>query len=460
MELWHPNIDPAGGPIYLEIVQALSDDIASGRLGGGTKLPTHRELADLLGVAIGTVTRAYAEAERRGLIRSEGRRGTFVGSARSSRSYLAAIAGDAPGIDMSKNHPDYALDPQVGPTLREIARDKSVQQLLEYPPAAGFDRHREAGAAWFNSLGASGEAGRTYVTAGAQHALSVVVAAETRPGDIIAAEQFTYPGIRAIAEQVGLHLVGLPLDDDGIIPAALETVCRQRKVRLLYCNPSLQNPTDTISPESRRVEIAAICERYGVIVVEDEIMRPMLDEHPGFISGYLPDQGYLVVSASKAVAAGLRVGFVLAPESARQRMIEGLNASCLGVPPLTAELLARWLDDGTVRRVIARRREELAARHALAAEILSDFHFRAHPSGYHLWLHLPEAWTGLKLAMEAQLRGVVITPAEAFAAESGVSTAAVRLSIGVPPSRELLRRGLNTLVDVIRGGAAPDQPTV
>ena len=83
---WQPKLQPGRQPIYLALTEAIADDITSGTLTEETRLPTHRELADTLGVAIGTITRAYAEAEKRGLIRGEGRRGTFVGesSRRSS----------------------------------------------------------------------------------------------------------------------------------------------------------------------------------------------------------------------------------------------------------------------------------------------------------------------------------------------------------------------------------------
>jgi DNA-binding transcriptional MocR family regulator len=439
----------------------LADDISSGRLSADTKLPTQRELADKLGVALGTITRAYAEAERRGLVRAEGRRGTFVGEPQTSRTYLTKMADlQARGIDLSKNHPFYQLDPDLSRTLKQIARGRTTADLLEYPPAAGFQRHRETGAQWLSGMGAKVDAESVFVAAGAQHAMSVILANEVRPGDVIASENYTYPGIKALAEQYGLHLIGVPTDRLGLIPEALEALCRQRQVRLLYCNPTLTNPTTTITPTRRREQLAEVIARHGLTVIEDEIMQPMMTEHPNYLYNMLPDNCYLVVSASKAVAAGLRLGFLAVPPLARRGMVSSLNASCLGVAPLVAEIFSMWWQDGTVDRIIADRRVETAARQKLAAEVLSLFSFAGHPNCYHIWLRLPEQWSGLRLAMEAQLRGVIITPAEAFAADGKSHLAAVRMSIAVPPTMDLLKEGLETIAGLVGGQTGHSMATV
>jgi len=458
---WKPGFEGSDQSLYVWLSRAISTDVERGVLKVGTRLPTHRKMADTLGVAVGTVTRAYSEAERRGLIRSEGRRGTFVGPPQTSSSILSAIArGFANGVDLSKNHPSHHLDPDLGGAIRRIARAKDVQALLEYPPAAGLARHREAGSKWFNQLGAAAEPESVFVTAGAQHALAVIFAAETRRGDIITAENLTYPGVKAVAEQFDLQTVGIPADEQGLIPDALESVCRQRPIRLLYCNPSVANPTNTLSPLSRRQDLATVAEKYGLTIVEDEIMRPLLSEHPGFIADLLPEQTYLVISASKAVAAGLRVGFVRAPAKSRQKMVDSLNASCLGVPPLMAELFSNWLDDGTIDSIVARRRSDTAARQKLAAELLAGFKHRGHPVSYHVWLELPEGWTGMKLAQAAQTRGAVVTPAEVFAIDTRSTINAVRLSLVVPSTLEVLRNGLRTVVGLLRGNASHEMATV
>lgn len=458
---WKPTLADSQKPLYLAIVDAIAKDIAGGNLAIDTKLPTHRELADSMGIAVGTVTRAYAEAEHRGLIRSEGRRGTFVGEPRTNLSYLSTMAKrPSLGIDLSKNHPLYGLDPDLSRAMRSLVRRKGVQSLLEYPPAAGLMRHRECGARWMSKLGARAEPESIFVTGGAQHALLVILAAETQRGDTIASEKFTYPGLKAIAELLGLQVVGIPTDEEGIVPDALESLCRQKRFRILYCNPSLQNPTNSVCPLSRRKEIADVADRHGVTVIEDEIMRPFLSEDHGFISQMIPDKSYLVISVSKSIAAGLRTGFVLAPAGARQRIIESLNASCLGVTPIASELFSLWLEDGTVDRIISQRLQDTSARQEIASRILKDFKFSNHPASYHLWLKLPEGWTAMKLAAEAQLRGTVIAPGEFFSVDQKPTLEAVRLSVIIPARHDLLETGLNTIAELLYSHSGHHLPLV
>ena len=156
------------------------------------------------------------------------------------------------------------------------------------------------------------------------------------------------------------------------------------------------------------------------------------------------------VSTSKAIAAGLRVGFLRVPPAARQRIAESLIASCLCVPPLMPELFMRWLDDGTIVKVIARRRADVASRQKLAESIFAGFTFRNQPSSYHLWLMLPEGQNSMKLAMEAQLRGVTIMPGLAFSADPKPAYEAARISLVVPPTEKILADGLNIIADLLR----------
>lgn len=460
MSQWKPQLVKYGEPLYGALIKALQDDINGGRLAVDDRLPTQRELADSLQIAVGTVTRAYAEAERRGLIRSEGRRGTFVGGMRTSRSLLASLVKDRPdAIDLSKNHPSYQLDPDLGAALRELARSREVGRLLEYPASAGLVHHREAGARWLASMGTSVDPDSLFVTAGAQHALSVVLAAESHQGDVMCTDEFTYLGARAVAQQYDLQVLGLEVDDEGITPDAFDTACRLHRVRILYCMPTISNPTNRVMSVIRREELAGIAARYGVTIIEDEIMRPLAPDQSGYIADLLPEQTYLLVSTSKAIAAGLRVGFVRAPLEARQRMTESLTASCIGVPPLTVELFARWLDDGTAARVIDRRRQDVRQRQAAVSTLLEGFTVRSHPASYHCWLELPSGWSSVRLSMEAQAQGVIVAPAEVFAVEAKLPYEAVRISV-ISSTTEELERGFGIITGLLRGTIAQSLPTV
>lgn len=450
--IWKPTLPKNEKPLYLALVRALSRDIESGRLPKGFRLPTQRELADDLKIAVGTVTRAYDEAERKGLVYGDGRRGTFVGELPSPKSFLASLAKAVTlGIDFRQNHPAHRLDPDLGAALRQIAERTECRDLLLYPPPAGLMTHRLAGAKWMDSLGLTADPENVFVCGGAQHALLTICAAEARAGDIIATEEYAYPGVKTVADMLGLQQVGVAIDENGLIPESFEEVCRGKAIRLLYCNPSLQNPTNFVMPADRRKQIAAIADKYQVCVIEDEILSPLLDDRPGFISSLIPDRSYFVLSSSKSVAAGLRVGFIAAPPQARQRLTDTLQGSMLGMPPLMGEIFSLWLDDGTIKKTILARKWQLAWAQKTAAEILQRFTIRTHPSGYHIWLLLPEPWTGLEFTTEAQMRGVAVAPAEIFAVDRKSAVNGVRLSLGAVPSREHVTTGLKIIADILSG---------
>src|SRR6266850_6944802 len=163
--LWTPDLTKRAGPRYRAIADALADDVRAGRLKEGARLPTHRDLAGTLRVTVGTVSRAYAEAERRGLIRGEVGRGTFVHpGGRGDVEFGLKSSREPSLIDLSLNFPvSEAEDRAVAKGLSALARATDLRRLLEYLPHAGTPRQRAAGAAWIGRAGLQTEADRVIV---------------------------------------------------------------------------------------------------------------------------------------------------------------------------------------------------------------------------------------------------------------------------------------------------------
>ncbi|HEY0384955.1 MAG TPA: PLP-dependent aminotransferase family protein, partial [Pyrinomonadaceae bacterium] len=267
MTIWTPDLSNLDKPRAQTIVEALADDIETGQLKPGTRLPTHRELADRLNVAIGTVTRAYLLAQRRGLITGEIGRGTFV-RAGGAINHLSASGEDTSIIDLSKNRVIRdARDPIIAEMLTALGKSPDLNPLLDfYQPAEGALRHRAAGAAWLSREGFSVHPDQVLVCSGAQHAMFVALSTLTEPGDTVLTEQVSYPGIKALANLLRLQLHGLPVDEQGLQPDGFAAACRARLGKVLYCIPTLQNPTATVMPESRRREIAQLAREHDVTI--------------------------------------------------------------------------------------------------------------------------------------------------------------------------------------------------
>jgi DNA-binding transcriptional MocR family regulator len=459
MTNWLPLLDQTHSPVYRKIADALAADIAAGRLPPGMQLPTHRDLAWRLGVTVGTVSRAYSEAERRGLIGGEVGRGTFVLPAR--RDWTSAVAiGEPDGfVDLSRNYAVTGSEaPLLGETVASLAARADFGLLLHYQPHAGRREDRAAGAEWLRRTTLpQADANHTLVTHGGQHAIAVILAALTRPGDAVAVEQLTYPGFKAAAQQAGLQLVGLPIDDAGLQPEALDAACRARTIRLLYVLPTLHNPTLATMPQERRQEIAAVCRQHDLTVIEDDVYGFLYDPPRQPIVALLPERGYYISSLSKACAPGLRIGYIHAPGGI-DRIATAIGASIYMAQPLMAAVASRWMADGTVDRLAAEKRRLAAARQAIVQTVFgsppSGAKLVSDPASLHCWLILPAGWRAEEFAAAARQRGVGITPAAAFAV-GAAAPEAVRFCLGTPETGEQLGRAVRALAATLSENPSP-----
>ena len=459
MTIWRPRPWPGRrvGPLYQAIAEALAADLETGRLKHDDRLPTHRELAEELGVTVGTVTRAYAEAQRRGLVRGEVGRGTYVRG--SGQSAAAEDPEGAGPIDLGQNHPSLLAGGEaLASTLASIAARSGaagLTELLDYGTEGGSPRHRAAAAAWLSRSGIEPRPQCVLICCGAQHALAVALMAVTRPGDVLLVERLTYPMLKSLASSLRLKLRGMEMDEQGIRPRALEQACRAGGARALCCVPTLQNPTAAIMSEQRRHDIAAIARRYGVTVVEDDVYGLLAGAGPRALAALAPEETFFVTSLSKTVAPGLRLGILLVPPKLLEPAAAALRVTALRTPGLTAEIAARWIQDGTAQALLAAQRTEAAARQRIAETRLPALAGRPHRHGYHLWLPLAGGWRGESLVAAARARGVSIASSEVFLAGPGAALPpGLRLCLASPSSRARLDSGLKILADLLAGKPA------
>jgi DNA-binding transcriptional MocR family regulator len=461
MTIWNPEI-ATDGPRYVAIADAIARDISSGDLPDGARLPTHRELAERLGVTVGTVTRGYAEAQRRGLTVGEVGRGTFVMSRREPEVFGWQDAARERGrteIDMSLACPWVPPDGEEGRllarTLEQITRAGPLDELMMYDPSTALRRHREVAAEWIGKMGLDVHADQVVVTNGAQHAMTVILATLLRPGDTLITAELTYPGLKAVSQMLGLEIRGVALDAEGIVPDALDAACTSQQAHALYVVPTIQNPTGATMSAQRRSDIADVARKNGLIIVEDEIHVALHDERIAPIAAFAPERTLHVTTLCKWATFGLRVGFVAAPERVVERIRSGVRSSSWMAAPLMTEVATRWIKDGTADRLGRRKLEELKARHDIVHEIFGDrFEYRTQPHSLHLWLYLPDPLRSDECVARLKQRGVLIAGAEAFAVGRSVPCA-VRVSIAAVLHRKDLRRGLEILAEVLEGTPEP-----
>jgi DNA-binding transcriptional MocR family regulator len=451
MTTWQPDLAESRGPVYRAIADALASDIRAGRLPVGTQLPTHRDLAWHLKVTVGTITRAYAEAERRGLISGEVGRGTYVRPAGLVASTLPL--GEPLGddfIDLSLNRPQTGDEPAlVAKGLRAIAESAELEALLQYQPHAGRTIDRRAGAKWIARGGIATTAEQVLVTQSGQHAVASVLSAVTEPGDTVAVESLTYPGVRSAANLLNLRLAPVAMDDEGMLPDAFATLCRSGNVKALYSLPTLHNPTATILSEERRRAVAETARKHDVALVEDDVYGFLLQKTPKPLPAFAPERGYYITSTSKSLAPGLRIGYVHVPQNAVERVAAALRATVYMATPLMAALATRWIQDGTAERLVQQKRAQAAERQALVRRMLAHAHLSGHPAATHLLLWLPEGWRAEAFEAAARRQGVGITAATAFWLGRNNPPNAVRLCLGTPQSIDKLRLGIERIASLL-----------
>lgn len=437
---WCRGVGGASGPIYVAIADALEHAIATGVLEEGERIPTHRLLARLLDVDLTTVTRAYSVAMRRGLLEARVGRGTFV------RYGAASGRGERAVLDMTMNLPPPPDDPGLAEALRQslgrlVAR-ADLPALMSYRWGAGTVEDRDAGAHWLRpTLGAvDGEC--VLVCPGAQAAMAAIATSHARAGDAILAEDVTYPGIRALAAQLGLRLVPVETDAEGFVPDRLERAIVQHAPRLVYCNPTIQNPTSATMGEARRREVAGVLARHDVALLEDDAYGLFPSAPLPALSSMLSRRWFYVATTAKSLSPGLRICYVVASDPAEARRLCGaLRATVLMQTGLLTSLVTGWIRSGEADRMLAAIRREAQARQRLARQILGPAG-SAHPDGLHVWYRLPPSWSPTRFTEFVRDQGLALVAADAFAIGDGPVPRAVRIALGAARSREELGRAL------------------
>jgi DNA-binding transcriptional MocR family regulator len=416
---------------YKGVVDALASDIRAGRLSPGTRLPTHRQLAAREGIALATASRVYAELEAMGLVSGEQGRGTFVRDLGLPPGHGIDQQAVAPGtVDLSFNYP--ALPGQADllrQALRELATSGDLEALLRYQPHSGRPRDRAIVARHLRQRGLTADADRVLIVSGAQHGLAATIMATLQAGDVVAVDALTYPGFKVLARALQLELIPLPATPDGPDLDALERLCGQRRIRALYAMPTLHNPLGWVTSTASRARTVEIARQHGLLIIEDASYAYLAQQPPPPLAALAPEITVYVSGLSKNVATGLRVGFVAAPAALVPAIERAIRATTWNTPAITTTIACRWLEDGTVSRLEARKRDDARTRQAVARDALAGLTQIGHPSSYFVWLPLPEDARGDRIAASLARQHVSVSTAEPYATCTPVPQA-IRLALG------------------------------
>ncbi|GAA2041352.1 PLP-dependent aminotransferase family protein [Streptomyces cheonanensis] len=438
---------------YRLIADRIAADITEGRLRPGDRLPPQRQFARQHAIAASTAARVYTELARRGLTVGEVGRGTFVRATPplAPGTWLAEPADPTPGrIDLGMNRPGSSPEHAalLARGLSGLLRADVLTDALRQVGARGTPQARAAAATGLARAGWAPDPAHTLFTAGARQAIAAAISALVPPGERLGVERFTYPPAAGIAARLGVTLVPLDMDDDGVHPDALRATHRRTPLRALYLQPTLHNPLTLTMPPKRRTEIAATVRDLDLPVIEDAVFSFLREEVPP-LAALAPERTVVVESLSKRISAGLTVGFALTPPALTERVATAVRTGPFTAAPYALAAATRWLTDGTAAEIAAAKRAEAAARQRIARERLAGFTVRADERSDHLWWELPTPWRADTFLAAAARRGIALAPAAAFTTNPAHAPHAVRIALATPP-HDALAAALTTLAELAR----------
>jgi len=443
---WVPGNLNQGLPPYLALIAALEEDVRSGALPHGTQLPPHRALALQLGLSLSTVSKAYREANARGIVTGRVGQGTFV--ARRAASDMENRAGRTSNFSVNLA-PDVGQKEKLRLAMAEVMRSGDIDRLFAYDAGQGLREHCAVLAEWISTPGFRPSPDLLLATNGAQHGLDLALSILCKPNDTILVEQLTYVGFKALASLHRYNLAPVEMDAEGMVPEALDLKLQQTGARVVYAMPTLHTPTSRTMSARRRQGIADVLVKHDAMLIEDDVYAFLVDPKPDPIAGLIPDRTVYLASLSKVFELGFRAGMAVVPSALLERARLAMRASAWSATPLLFELSRKLIQSGELKDIVISLRKETRRRVDLFRNFFPEqtLPHDGALAGYHVWMDIPEGWPADELFFVARNQGILLTPPGSAAVDQK-GERGVRVCLGACVAREL-DSGLDALRQIL-----------
>jgi len=433
---------------YAKLADAVEAEIASGVLKPGDRLPPQRTFAYERKIAASTASRVYTELLRRGLVVGEVGRGTFI-SGEARRGVAASSEPRGARIDLEFNYPMLpAQSALIAKSLEGLNRPEALDIALRQATSAGTQAQRKTAADYLTRQNKdwSPASEQMVFTANGRQCIAAALAAVVPTGGRCGVEALTYPFIKGIAARLGVTLVPLAMDEQGVRPDAVQKAHREAHLSALYIQPVIQNPLGMTMPPARRADLLRVVEKLDLTVIEDMVYG-FLDDVPP-LAALAPDRCMVLDSLSKKVAPGLSLGFVVPPPRLRENVMASVRSGGWTASGFAFAATQLLMADGTAAELARLKRLDAQQRQKIAVACLAGLEIQSNPKSYHLWLTLPSHWRSQTFVAAAARRDIALTPSTTFAASPGHAPNAVRLALAAPPI-EQLDPALRTLAGIL-----------
>lgn len=462
-------------PLYQQIANHFREGILSGSLAPDTRLPASRKLARNLGVNRITVETAYSELEADGLIYSRVGSGTYVLPPQT----LTPISKDNPSapwplwqqnvnMDLASTSEERYLSqsaeekshlisfasgssaPHLFPAddfrkaLQNVMR-RGGMDAFDYGESKGYAPLRSTIAHVLASQGLQAQPENILITAGSQQALSLTAQILLKPRDTILVESPTYGGALDLFQALNFHVVGIPMDTQGMQVENLEKLLQQHHPKLIYTIPNFHNPTGTCLSSSRRRELLLLADRYNVPILEDDFVGDLRYDGRTQPSLKALDPGGRVIYAStfsKMLMPGLRVGFLLIEGPVYERLVKFKHVNDLATSSLIQRALEAYVTVGRYQAHLRKSCQIFHKRRDAMVDYIKKYlpanvRFEVPQGGLFIWLRLPGDLSSEDLLPLALREGVDFVPGDRFFPDSSQGTGWMRLNFVVQPPDEI-----------------------
>ena len=368
----------------------------------------------------------------------------------ASRPEVVSLAGGMPYIG------GLPLE-EIGEMMRRLIVEQG-ETALQYGSGQGYEPLREHITQVMALEGISAHPDDVVVTTGSQQALDLVTKIFINPGDVVVAEAPSYVGALGVFRAHEADVVHVPMDADGLVPAALETTLARlaaegRTVKFLYTVPNFHNPGGVTLSLERRPQVLEICARYGVLVLEDNPYGLLgFDREPLPALRSMSPEGVIYLgSFSKTFAPGFRVGWAVAPHAVREKLVLASESAILCPSNASQMAISSYLDhhdwQGQIKKFREQYRERRDAMIAALEETIPSASWNVPDGGFYVWVKLPEGLDSKSMLPRAVTARVAYVPGTAFYYD-GSGADHLRLSFCYP-TPERIREGVHRLAGVV-----------
>jgi len=469
-------------PVYKQIVNYINRKISSGDWTIGSKLPSQRVLAESFGVNRSTVVRALEELCSYGILEGTTGKGTVVTSNTWSvlmstappdwGNYLRAgtFQENVPTVQMI-NKLEFEKDiirlgtgelsPDLFPAemMREILQKLPDRfPSLNYLGPLGLPELRQALSLRLKKQGIDADPSCILITSGSLQALQLISVCMLKPGSVVYTESPSYLKSLQVFPSAGMKLSGVPMDRDGILYWNIGNSGKETAVdmedALLYTIPTFHNPTGTLMSEARRQELFRFCSNHRLPIIEDNAYGELwLEEEPPKPLKTMDQHGMILYlgTISKTLAPGLRIGWLVGPESVVERLGDVKMQMDYGASSISQWALAELFSSGLYDEYLGNLRQKLKDRRDFALSLLNK-HFKdlaqwdVPRGGFYIWLRLNGKVPVDQFFHLMLKERVLINPGSIY--DFGKNQA-IRLSYAYASEKEL-SAGIEKLAEIVR----------